>query len=114
MRLAEPQKSDEKAQRIRAKGLNGYKELDGILYHQGLQFILKVIQTEFINQHHYKSPAEHFGINKTKDLVGRKYYWPSLQRDIEAYIKGYNIYLGLKAVKHKSYGNLQSLPIPTY
>ena len=30
---AELQESDEEAQRIRAKGLNGYEELDGILYY---------------------------------------------------------------------------------
>ena len=114
LRLAKLQESDKEAQRIKAEGLNGYKELDGILYHQGLPFIPKAIQTKIISWHHNDSLAGHFGIDKTKDLVGRKYYWPSLQRDIEAYVKGCNVYLGSKAVKHKPYGNLKALPVSTH
>ena len=74
LRLAELQESDEEARRIRAEGLNGYEELDGVLYHQGLLFVPKAIQTEIISQHHNDPLAEHFGINKTKNLVGQKYY----------------------------------------
>ena len=37
-----------------------------------------------------------------------------LQRDVEAYIKGYNIYLALKAVCYKPYKDLQLLPITTH
>ena len=42
-------------------------------------------------------------------MVGRKYYWPSLKKEIEAYMKEYDIYLAFKAVRHKLYGDLQSL-----
>ena len=28
----------------------------------------------------------------------RKYYWPILQKDVEAYIKDYNVCLALKTV----------------
>ena len=58
--------------------------------------------------------AGHFGIDKTKELIGRKYYWPSLRKDVEAYIKGCNVCLGSKAVRHKLYGDLQLLPVPTH
>lgn len=37
-----------------------------------------------------------------------------LRVDVKSYIKGYNIYLALKSVKHKLYGDLQSLPVPIY
>ncbi len=37
-----------------------------------------------------------------------------LQRDVEAYVKGCNVYLASKAVCHKPYGDLQSLPVPTH
>ena len=79
-----------------------------------LPFVLKAIQTELISQYHDNPLAGHFGINKTKDLVGRKYYWPSLWKDIEAYVKGCDVCLGSKAVRHKPYGDLQSLPVPTH
>ena len=112
--LAELQELDEEARRIRAKGLNGYKELNRVLYHQGLSFIPEIIWTKLISWHHDNPLAEHFSIDKTKDLVGQKYYWPSLQRDIEAYVKGCDVCLSSKAVRHKPYGDLQSLPIPTH
>ena len=37
-----------------------------------------------------------------------------LYRDVEDYVRGYNICLALKAVRHKPYGDLQSLPVPTH
>ena len=107
LRLVELQESDNKARKIRAKGLkNGYKEVDGVLHHQELPFVLEIIQTELISQHYANRLAKHFGIDKTKKRVGRKYYWPSLQRNIEAYVKGYDVCLTLKAVRHKPYGDL--------
>ena len=114
LRLAELQESDEEVRRIRTEGLNEYKKLDGVLYHQGLPFVPEIIQTKLISWHYDDPLAEHFGIDKTKDLVSRIYYWPSLQRDIEAYVKGCDICLGSKVVKHKLYRDMQSLLIPTY
>ena len=43
LRLSELQESDEEARRIRAEGLNGYEELDGVLYHQELPFVPEAI-----------------------------------------------------------------------
>ena len=106
LRLVELQESDEEVRRIKAKGLNEYKELDEILYHQGLPFLPEAIWTEIISQHHEDPLAEHFVIDKTKDLIGWKYYWPSLRRDIEAYVKGCGVCLGSKVVRHKPYGDL--------
>ena len=37
-----------------------------------------------------------------------------LHYDVEDYVKGCNVYLALKAVRHKPYGDLQSLPVPTH
>ena len=53
-------------------------------------------------------------MDKTKDLIGWKYYWPSIRKDIEAYVKGCDICLGSKAVRHKPYKDVQSLPVPTH
>ena len=73
LRLAELQESDKEARKIRTESLNRYKELDGVLYYQGLPFVPKVIQTEIISWHHDNLLVGHFGIDKTKNLVGRKY-----------------------------------------
>ncbi len=37
-----------------------------------------------------------------------------LRRDVEVYVKGYNVFLASKAVRHKPYGDLQLLPVPIY
>ena len=64
---------------------------------------------------HYNDPlAGRFGIDKTRELVGRKYYWLSLRKDVKNYIRGCDVCLALKTVRHKPYGDLQSLPIPTH
>ena len=106
LRLVELQESDEEARKIRVEGLNGYEEFDRVLYHQGLPFVPETIQIEIISRHHNNLLAGHFGIDKTKNLVSREYYWPSLQRDIEDYVKDCGVCLGSKAVRHKSYGDL--------
>ena len=75
LRLSELQESDNKAWKIRAEGLkNDYEEVDGVLHHQGLPFVPEAIKTELINRYYNDLLARHFGIDKTKDLVGQKYY----------------------------------------
>ncbi len=85
-----------------------------MLYYQGLPYVLKVIRSELISRHHNDLPAGHFGIEKTRKLIARKYYWPTLQRDVEAYVKGCDVCLTSKVVCHKPYRDLQSLPVPTH
>ena len=116
LRLPELQESDDEVQRIRATRelQEGYKEVDRVLHHQGLPLIPEIIWTELISRHHDDPLAGHFGIDKTRELVGRKYYWPSLKKDVEAYVKGCDVCLSSKTVRHKPYGNLQALPVPTY
>ena len=85
-----------------------------MLYHQGLLFVPEVIWTKLISRHHNNPLVSHFGINKTRELIGRKYYWPSFRNDVEAYVKGCNVCLALKTVRHKPYSYLQVLSVPTY
>ena len=67
-----------------------------------------------ISRHHDDPLAGHFGIDKTRELVSRKYYWPSLRKDVENYVRGCDVCLASKAIRHKPYGDLQSLPLPTH
>ena len=91
-----------------------WQDIEGVLHHQGLPYIPEIIRTELISRHHNNPLASHFGIEKTQELVVWKYYWPTLRHDIDNYVKGCNVCLALKAVQHKLYGDLQSLPIPTH
>ena len=114
LRLQELQKAAREAQELRQQKANGYKKIDEIFHHQGLSFVPKAIWTELISRHHDNSLASHFGIEKTCKLLTQKYYWPTLCHDIKAYVKGCDICLSSKAVCHKPYSDLQSLPVPTH
>ena len=76
--------------------------------------LLKVICSELISRHHKNLLTSYFGIMKTQKLIAKKYYWPMLQKDFKAYIKGCNICLASKAVCHKPYKYLQWLPVSIY
>ena len=66
IRLQELQETHSKALKIRVKRLKkGQKKANGVLYHQNLPFEPKVIQIEFINQHHNDLLAGHFGFSET-------------------------------------------------
>ena len=53
-------------------------------------------------------------VSKNTSFVARKYHWETLLHDLESYVKGCDVYFASKAVRHKPYGNLQPLPVPTH
>ena len=69
------QAEDGHAQKIRAEKLGGnLEDSDGILHHQGLPYVPEIIRIELISRHYDDSLASHFSIEKTQELVARKYY----------------------------------------
>ena len=113
LRLHELQAENEQAQKLRANqqpdqqlGQQGWDDIDGVLHHQGLPYVPEIIRTELISRHHDDPFVGHFGIEKTRELIARKYYWPTLRRDIKDYVRGCNVCLASKAVRHKPYGDL--------
>ena len=85
-----------------------------MLQPQGLPFVPEIIWMELISRHHDDLLVGHFGIEKTREFLARKYYWPILRHDVEAYVKSYDVCLASKTVWHKSYDYLQSLPVSTH
>ena len=116
LRLQELQEKSDSDQKFRAEILRkeGKKDLEGVLHYQGLPYVPELIRTELISQHHDDLLASHFGIEKTRELIARKYYWETLRRNVESYVRGYDVCLASKAVRHKPYGDLQLLPVPTH
>ena len=72
------QKSDIEAQKIRAEelkeGLDKYLNVNRVLHHQRLFLMPKIIRTKVIGRHQDDLLAGHFGINKTRELIGQKFY----------------------------------------
>ena len=116
LRLSELQENDDEAKLLRGSAdlPEGWEDVEGVLQYQGLPYVPEIIRSEVISRHHDDPLAGHFGIDKTRELISRKYYWPSLRRDVKSYVRGYDICLASKAVCHKPYGDLQSLPVPTH
>ena len=115
LRLLELQAEDSQAWKTRAEKLGGNQEdLDGILHHQGLPYVPEIIRTELISRYHDDSLAGHFGIEKTRELVTLKYYQETLRHNVKVYVRGCDVCLASKAVRHKPYKNLQQLQLPTY
>ena len=66
----------------------------------------KAIRIELINCYHDDPLAGYFKIKKTRELLAQKYYWPTFRHSVEAYVKGCDMCLALKTVRHKPYGDL--------
>ena len=90
LRPSELQENDKQAKLLRGSAdlMEGWKDVKGVLQYRKLSYVLEIIRSEFISCHHDDRLAGHFGIDKTRELVGRKYYWPSLRKDIESYVQG--------------------------
>lgn len=73
---------------IRAEELQeGPEDIDGVLHHPGLPFTPGVIRIKLIHRHHDDSLTNHFGFDKTQELIVQNYYLPNRQKDDEAYDK---------------------------
>ena len=85
LRFSELQENDKERKLLRgAAGLpKGWKDIEGVLQYQGLPYVPEIIRSKVISCHHNNLLVGHFGIDKTRELVGRKYYWPSLKKDVK-------------------------------
>ncbi len=68
------------------------------------------VQTELLKHHHDNELTEHFSIKWILELVSRKYYWPKLVKDVKKYVFSCNICQRVKASRHHSYDEMQTLP----
>ncbi|SJL08820.1 uncharacterized protein ARMOST_12191 [Armillaria ostoyae] len=68
----------------------GIKERDGLLYYDQRIYVPRDSATrgEVISRCHDHITAGHPGIEKTKELILRDYWWPKLKKDVETYVRG--------------------------
>lgn len=88
--------------------------MKGVLLYPSLPYVSEIIWSKLINRNHNNPLASHFRINKTCELIARKYYCPTFCQDVEAYIKRCDVCLAVKIVRHKPHGDLQSSSVPTH
>lgn len=64
----------------------------------------KLICHKIINRDYNDVPASYFENIKTRELVAGKFFWATLRRNIENYIKKYDMYFTFQIVRYKPYG----------
>ncbi|KAL7281156.1 hypothetical protein ACG7TL_004464 [Trametes sanguinea] len=63
---------------------------DGLIWRRGRVVVPanKELRGRVIASHHDSITAGHPGRAKTQELIQRSYWWPSIRRDVQAYVKG--------------------------
>jgi len=66
-----------------------------LLCHKNKIYILfnKVIKNELMKLHHDDALTEHYKINRTINLLFKKYYWVNMTNDVQEYVALYTVYL---------------------
>ena len=71
LRLQEPQEEDKQAQKLRAEqlGKNNRQDINSMLHHENLPYVLEIILTKLISRHHDNLLARLFEIEKSENLL---------------------------------------------
>ena len=71
------------------------------------QLCLRILQL-----HHDPPAVGHPGHAKTLELIDRTYYWPTLRKDVERFVRNCYICRRTKATRHAPYGVLKPVAVP--
>ncbi len=87
---------------------------NGILYRGDLLWVPfdEHLQMKLIREVHDQPSIGHLGILRTVEAIRRYYYWPSMRKTIDRYIRNCYICQRSKAPRDKFNGLLHPLPIP--
>ena len=85
-----------------------------LLFHGEQVYVLEeeFIRAELLKRHHDNVLAGHFEVERTLELVGRKYYWTGMSQDVKDYVASCDVCQRVKVPRHRPYGSLTSLPKP--
>ena len=109
---------DEYAQKCLRSFANGEKVAhlslkDGVIYFkQQRLYVPQVVRKEVMYECHDTLWAGHPGGDKTMEMLTRRYFWPHMDKEVEAYVRGCQVCQQDKAERCKPAGLLQPLSIP--
>jgi hypothetical protein len=91
-----------------------FKFCDGLLYHDGLLYILEgLVQLQLIQAKRDTLVVGYFGFNKTMELMFRDYWWPQLWKFMKEFVGSCDLCVHAKSPCHLLHGLLQPLSVPT-
>ena len=111
-------KLQHKREKYATKGLtkenSQWKEKESVLLYKNLLYIPKddALRERVIQENHDHPLAGHPGIRRTRDLILAKYYWPTIQKDIEKYVEGCDKCQKTKSVTKAAKTPLQPNTVP--
>jgi transposase InsO family protein len=70
------------------------------------------LRLECLQMCHASPVGGHFGVTKTEHLLRRSYWWPSLSKDVHAYVSKCLTCQRNKQPNHLPYGEMVPLPVP--
>jgi transposase InsO family protein len=71
------------------------------------------LRHEIMRIYHDDPLAGHFGGNRTRELISRKFFWPGMDVQIREYVRECPVCQGMVTKRHRPYGALEPLPIPS-
>ena len=83
-----------------------------ILHYKARLYIPRQLVPSILQSEHDSQIAGHFGMDKTTELIRRNFWWPSMIKEIEEYVKSCPDCQKNKAKRHKQYGLLSPLELP--
>ena len=87
---------------------------NGLLFHQGLVYVPPgSLRLQVIQSCHDSPLSGHFGLGKTLELITRNYWWPRQWKMVKHFIRTCDICARTKSTRHKPYGLLEPLPVPS-
>lgn len=115
----------------------------GLLLYNNRIYVPEALRAEVIERNHDDPLAGHFGVQKTLELISRRYHWPlprevriifqaanseegnkdptdetqwpkGMRARVEEYCERCAVCRRSKAARHKPYGTLSPLPVPEY
>lgn len=91
-----------------------WKIQDDLLYRRNAIYVPgdSALIGEIIRRHHDDALAGHWGVDKTVELIARKYFLDGAKAAVKAYVDTCEICQRTKARRHRQYGELSSLPQP--
>ncbi len=93
----------------------GWEWLEGQLQFQGCLYVpdQEILCLQVICNHHDHLAAGHFGEARTSELIRCSFHWPGLQRMVKDYMASCTTCTCTKSARHKPYGKLKQLLIPS-
>jgi Reverse transcriptase (RNA-dependent DNA polymerase)/RNase H-like domain found in reverse transcriptase/Integrase zinc binding domain/Chromo (CHRromatin Organisation MOdifier) domain len=88
---------------------------DGLIYFKERIYVPTTsIQNQLITFYHDLPLGGHQGIDTTIERIRRTYWFPKMTTKIEEYIRTCDTCCKIKTSRHKPYGLLHELPVPSY